>query len=289
MGADGVLVPGGFGDRGIEGMILAVQRARTTKIPFLGICLGMQVAVIEWCRSKLNLAGANSTEFDKASPHPVVIEMPEISDQVNKGGNYALWAAARPPLRPMTMAAALYKGAVADERQPPPLTRSNPKYIDAIQKQRPPLFRPIRRPHGNLRTPTHLHPTHANSCTPTAAPPRQTHAAARSCTSRRVIHRRRHGNGKCAGCRQVVMQSRGLRRSRRMMLMGRGALDLIRHPFFMGVQFHPELLTRPLHPSPPFYGFIAAAAACATEREKRRPKIEIRRVAQPLNAQSQDY
>ena len=77
--ADGVLVPGGFGDRGIEGKILAANYARTTNKPYLGVCLGLQVAVIEFCRNVLGWEGANSTEFDEQTPHPVVVFMPEIS------------------------------------------------------------------------------------------------------------------------------------------------------------------------------------------------------------------
>src|SRR5690606_25786562 len=69
---DGILVPGGFGSRGVEGKIAAVRYARENKIPYLGICLGMQVAVIEFARSLANFDGANSTEFDRKARHPVV-------------------------------------------------------------------------------------------------------------------------------------------------------------------------------------------------------------------------
>jgi len=70
--ADAILVPGGFGERGIEGKILAAKYAREHKIPYLGICLGMQIAVIEFARNVANLAGAHSTEFSKTTPHPVI-------------------------------------------------------------------------------------------------------------------------------------------------------------------------------------------------------------------------
>jgi CTP synthase len=69
---DGIVVPGGFGDRGIEGKIRAVQFARENSIPYLGICLGLQVAVIEAARSLAGLEGAMSTEFERSTPHPVV-------------------------------------------------------------------------------------------------------------------------------------------------------------------------------------------------------------------------
>ncbi len=71
-GADGILVPGGFGERGMEGKLMAVRYARENKVPYLGICLGMQSVVIEFARNVLNLEGANSTEFDRKTPHPVI-------------------------------------------------------------------------------------------------------------------------------------------------------------------------------------------------------------------------
>jgi len=70
--ADAILVPGGFGERGVEGKLMAVQYARENKVPYLGICLGMQSVVIEFARNVLGLKGSNSTEFDKSSPHPVI-------------------------------------------------------------------------------------------------------------------------------------------------------------------------------------------------------------------------
>ncbi|KAI8476595.1 MAG: CTP synthase N-terminus-domain-containing protein [Monoraphidium minutum] len=89
--ADGVLVPGGFGGRGVEGKIAAARYARTNKVPYLGICLGMQVAVIEFARSVLGLEEADSTEFNPGTPHPAVVFMPEISTQ-HMGGTMRLGA-----------------------------------------------------------------------------------------------------------------------------------------------------------------------------------------------------
>ncbi|KAF3590053.1 hypothetical protein F2Q69_00028550 [Brassica cretica] len=88
-GVDGVLVPGGFGDRGVEGKILAAKYARENKIPFLGICLGMQVAVIEFARSVLSLHDANSTEFKPDTKHPCIVFMPEGS-RTHMGGTMRL-------------------------------------------------------------------------------------------------------------------------------------------------------------------------------------------------------
>ncbi|MFQ5904058.1 MAG: CTP synthase, partial [Candidatus Binatia bacterium] len=83
--ADGILVPGGFGDRGSEGKIEAVRYARENRIPFFGICLGMQMAVVEFARNVCGLAGANSSEFDEKSPHPV-IHLMETQKEVEKKG-----------------------------------------------------------------------------------------------------------------------------------------------------------------------------------------------------------
>ena len=88
----GLIVPGGFGDRGVEGMIAAARYARERDVPYLGICLGMQVAVIEFARHVCGLSGANSGEFDPASPHKVIDFLPDQSDTVNKGGTLRLGA-----------------------------------------------------------------------------------------------------------------------------------------------------------------------------------------------------
>ena len=91
-GCDGILVPGGFGNRGIEGMIATARYARTSNVPYLGICLGMQIAVIEFARSVLGLADANSGEFDENSNHKVIDFMPDQNSEMNKGGTMRLGA-----------------------------------------------------------------------------------------------------------------------------------------------------------------------------------------------------
>lgn len=88
-GADGVLIPGGYGNRGLEGKILAAKYARENNIPFVGICLGMQVAVIEFARSVLSLPDANSTEFKPETNHPCIVFMPEGST-THMGGTMRL-------------------------------------------------------------------------------------------------------------------------------------------------------------------------------------------------------
>ncbi|EHP84012.1 glutamine hydrolyzing CTP synthase [Methanotorris formicicus] len=91
-GLDGILVPGGFGDRGIEGKINAANYARENNIPFLGICLGMQCAVIEYARNVCKLEDANSTEFDENTPYPVIDLLPEQKEITEKGGTMRLGA-----------------------------------------------------------------------------------------------------------------------------------------------------------------------------------------------------
>ena len=91
-GLHGVLVAPGFGERGIEGKISAIQYARERHIPFLGICLGMQMAVIEFARNVVGLSNANSTEMDEETPFPVISLMKEQKTIINKGGTMRLGA-----------------------------------------------------------------------------------------------------------------------------------------------------------------------------------------------------
>ena len=114
-GCAGVLVPGGFGGRGVEGMIAAIQYARENKVPFLGICLGMQMAVVEFARHVLGWEGANSTEFDPAVRRPVIDLMPDQVSVTEKGGTMRL---GRYPcvLAEGTRSRALYGAAEISER-----------------------------------------------------------------------------------------------------------------------------------------------------------------------------
>jgi CTP synthase len=89
-GLDGILVPGGFGSRGIEGKVQAIRHAREGKVPFLGICLGMQCAVIEYARHVSGLEGANSTEFDPTPAHNVIDLLPEQRQVTDMGGTMRL-------------------------------------------------------------------------------------------------------------------------------------------------------------------------------------------------------
>ncbi|HXF18430.1 MAG TPA: CTP synthase, partial [Burkholderiales bacterium] len=121
---DAILVPGGFGQRGVEGKIAAIRYAREHKIPYLGICLGMQLATIEFARNVAGLAGANSTEFDADTPHPVVALITEWLDRTGRverrtgqsdlGGTMRLGAQSC-PVEPGTLAAHIY-GSRVNER-----------------------------------------------------------------------------------------------------------------------------------------------------------------------------
>ncbi len=114
-GFDGILVPGGFGKRGIEGMLNAIRYARESATPFFGICLGMQLACIEYARNVAGLAGANSGEFDPATPHRIIYKLRELTGVEEMGGTMRLgaWAC---QLEPGSLAAAAYGTTEISER-----------------------------------------------------------------------------------------------------------------------------------------------------------------------------
>jgi CTP synthase len=114
-GYDGILVPGGFGERGIEGKIEAIHFARERGIPFFGICLGMQCAVIEFARNVVGLAGAHSTEFNKDTPHGVICLMDKQRNVVDMGGTMRL-GTQEANLAPGSLARECYKADHIDER-----------------------------------------------------------------------------------------------------------------------------------------------------------------------------
>ena len=184
--ADGVLVPGGFGDRGVEGKIAAAQYARTTQTPYLGICLGLQVATIEFCRNVLNLEGANSTEFDENAPTAAVVFMPEIS-KTHLGGTMRLGT--RPTLWQVDECKirTLYgEGEAVDERHRHRY-EVNPDLIERIEAE---------------------------------------------------------------GLVFVGKDETGQRCE---------IFELTGHPYYVGVQYHPEFKSRPGRPSPPFLGLLKAS------------------------------
>ncbi|XXG61605.1 hypothetical protein AAC387_Pa05g0176 [Persea americana] len=185
-GADGVLVPGGFGDRGVQGKILAAKYARENKVPFLGICLGMQIAVIEIARSVLGLNDADSTEFDPETKSPCVIFMPEGS-KTHMGGTMRLG------------------------------TRRT--YFQVADCKSAKLY-------GNVNYVDERH-RHRYEVNPDMIPKLE-----------------------AAGLSFVGKDETGKRME---------IVELPDHPYFVGVQFHPEFKSRPGKPSALFLGLIAAA------------------------------
>ncbi|NEO83587.1 MAG: CTP synthase [Spirulina sp. SIO3F2] len=114
-GVQALIVPGGFGIRGVDGKVMAIQYAREHQLPFLGLCLGMQCSIIDWARNIAQLPGANSAEFEPETPHPVINLLPEQQDVVDLGGTMRLGLY---PCRisPSTLAARLYGEEVIYER-----------------------------------------------------------------------------------------------------------------------------------------------------------------------------
>ena len=114
-GIDGIVVPGGFGTRGVDGKVRAIQYVRQNNIPFLGLCLGMQCAVVEWARNVVHLEGPNSSEIDPETPNPVISLLPEQQDVVDLGGTMRLGLYPC-RIKPDTLASQLYQDEVIYER-----------------------------------------------------------------------------------------------------------------------------------------------------------------------------
>ncbi|KAJ2780757.1 CTP synthase ura7 [Coemansia javaensis] len=190
--ADGILVPGGFGERGVEGMVLAAKWAREHRVPYLGICLGMQVAVIEFARSVCGKPGAHSAEFREGCETPAVIFMPEI-DRTTMGGTMRL-------------------GSRVTRFQDTPFARAST----------------IRKLYGSVDEVSERH-RHRYEVNPELV-----------------------AELEAAGLHFV---GRDVETGERMEI-----LELEAHPYFVAAQYHPEYLTRPLGPSPPFLGLLLAAS-----------------------------
>ena len=184
-GVSGIIVPGGFGDRGIEGMVLSAQYARTHKIPYFGICLGMQIAVIEFARNAAGISDACSGESENPSEHKVIDFMPGQSDEIEKGGTLRLGSY---PccIRPGTLMERCYgKSRIAERHRH--RYEFNNEYREVLESRG--LILSGLSPDGNLVE----------------------------------------------------------------------TIELADHPFYIGVQFHPEFKSRPNRPHPIFRGFLEAA------------------------------
>jgi CTP synthase len=200
-GLDAILVPGGFGKRGTEGKIAAIQYARENKVPYLGICLGMQLATIEFARHVCGLEGANSTEFDPETLHPVVALVTEWMDRTGRverrnsksdlGGTMRL-GAQKCPVAPGTLAHRIYGDAVNERHRH--RYEVNNVYVPQFEAKGMKIA---------ARTPSENLPE---------------------------------------------------------------IMELPGHPFFVGVQFHPEFTSTPRAGHPLFKAFVEAALACRQQR-----------------------
>ncbi|HPA59554.1 MAG TPA: CTP synthase [Synergistales bacterium] len=194
-GVHGILVPGGFGSRGVDGKIQAARYAREREIPYLGLCLGMQIAVVEFARSVCGISAAHSVEIDPETPDPVIHLMPEQEGLKDLGGTMRL-------------------GEYPCELDPSSLS------FEAYGGE-------------NLVKERHRHRYEFNNDY------------------------------------RELMSSKGMRMAG--VCPGRDLVEIIElvdHPWFVGVQFHPELKSRPVRPHPLFVGFIGAARERAQEKEK---------------------
>jgi CTP synthase len=131
-GYDGILVPGGFGERGIEGKIKAIKYARENKVPYLGLCLGLQLMVVEWVRHVMGLKDANSTEFNRHTPHPVIDMLPE-QHKIKKMGATMRLGAYECQLKKGTIAHKAYGKDIASERHRHRY-EVNPNYVEMLEK-----------------------------------------------------------------------------------------------------------------------------------------------------------
>jgi len=184
---DGILVAPGFGERGIEGKVQAVRFARENNIPFLGICLGMQMAVIEYSRNVLGLENANSTEMDPETPDPVISLMEDQKSVTNKGGTMRL-GAWKCELKQGSIASNVYNNTIIEERHRHRY-EFNGKYKDQLEKA------------GMMAT----------------------------------------GFNPETGLVEIV--------------------EIPSHPWFVGVQYHPEYKSTVANPHPLFVAFVKAAYA----------------------------
>ena len=130
---DGILIPGGFGDRGIEGKVLAAQYARSTGIPYLGICLGMQVATVEFARNVCHLEGAHTTECNKDTPHPVISLQEEQKGIKDMGATMRL-GSCDSLVHPGTLAASLYGGEQTIKERHRHRYEFNPAYLEQLKE-----------------------------------------------------------------------------------------------------------------------------------------------------------
>lgn len=218
MQCQGVIVPGGFGHRGIQGKLRAIRWARTTDVPFLGICLGMQLAVVDYARDN-GLEGANSTEFDQDAPFPVVVFMPE-GHKSRMGGTMRL-GSRETEVKPGTLAAKLYQGRFAvtghEEKveEEKLIIRERHRHRFEIN----PEFRDFLEEKGLVFSGVNV----------------------KTVSVEEFMTQDPDDWMNCEKDRMEIVE-----------------LPTTKHPFFLGTQYHPEYMSRPMRPSPVFEGLLQA-------------------------------
>jgi CTP synthase len=212
---DGIIVPGGFGESGIEGKLAVIRCARENRIPYFGLCYGMQLMTVEFARNVLGLKGAHTTEIDPKTPHPIIDIMPDQKKKIAEG-NYG--GSMRLGLYP----ARLGSGTVAQEAYSYFQGKKLPRATTLIKER-------------------HRHRYEVNP---------------------KYIERLEKGGLIFSG------------RSPDGILMEIAELPRVEHPFFLGTQFHPEFLARPLMPHPLFTAFMKAARQRGKELADVRQKCQ---------------
>lgn len=234
-GVNGIIVPGGFGARGVEGKIACARHCRENHIPYMGICLGFQVAVIEYARNVLGLSGANSTEFDANCADPVISELPEQKQIEGLGGTMRL-GGQEVIIEADTLAAFLYADSPQRRAAGAGLHAPSPKPHGEAPRE---LSRRAGEQEGKA--------LQASSPNPQALYVRERFRHRYEVEPKYVDRLQAAGmifSGRHP--KHPIMQVLELRHED--------------HPYFIGGQFHPELTSRPLQPNPLFAGLIAAAA-----------------------------
>jgi CTP synthase len=280
-GFDGILVPGGFGKRGIEGMLNAIRYARENKIPYFGICLGMQTACIEFARNVCGLTDANSSEFDPAAQHRIIYKLRELTGVEEMGGTMRLgaWTCI---LQPDSLAANAYSHTASATDS---VNLSTPDRNEAESKD---LHLPT-----EFVTPEDVILSEAKdlrsaTVAKSTNPPTESGTVGGRGTASATQAERATSDHDPREHHQLLEISERHRhryefnREYEALLTGAGLritgttpdatyveiVEIPNHPFFLGCQFHPEFKSKPLEPHPLFRAFIEASYGNRVERKE---------------------
>ncbi|KCV73335.1 CTP synthase [Fonticula alba] len=251
-GSDGILVPGGFGERGIEGMIAAARWARLNRHPFLGICLGMQLAVVEFVRNVLKLEDAHSEEFRPEAKTPVIVHMPEVS-KTKLGGGMRLGRRESKFVvsQEESIARRLYGNQESVFERHRHRYEVNPELVDQIEAagmkfvakcEQGKRMEILELSHVSVPA------THLDAVIPPSDAFAARAAAAAEAATGAEGHSPAEASDAVAAAAAIPSKD------------GDSVPEVVLpHPFYVATQFHPEYLSRPLEPSPVFVGLILAA------------------------------